>query len=147
MRLFCLLAVASMSAVFTACSGAGAAAPRPSTPAPTPSGAYFEVRTAPSEVPFVVFVTDSDTIRKARALAGTSTSSLTTGIIVVTPVWYNPNWSFYLQPDSVRMPEIAIEVCDATATSVQQHLSAVGGSFLPGNQWCPATYVIREVSP
>ena len=149
-RLFRLLAVGTLSALLCAC-GAGATAP-PRSPLPSPSGspvsgAYFEVRTAPSEAPFVVLIVDADTIRKARALAGTATPTLTSGIIVATPASYNPNWSFYLRPDSVRMPEIAVEVCDATATMVQQHLSEVGGSFLPGNEWCPGTQVLREISP
>jgi len=33
--------------------------------------------------------------------------------------------------------DFAVEVCDASMAYTQEHLEEVGGSFLPGNTWCP----------
>jgi len=142
------LAVTTLFALLAACNGAGTSASAFVPPPSAAPGVYFEVRTAPSEAPFIVLVTDPETIGKGRALAGTSNTTVVSGVVVAAPVWYNPNWAFYLRPDSVRMPEVTVEVCQATATYVQQHLSDVGKSFLPDSQWCAVgTQIIREISP
>ena len=60
---------------------------------------------------------------------------------------YNPDWSYHLAPESIEFFEMAVEVCDATTAYVEEHLAEAGGSFLPGNAWCPWTSkLLDEVS-
>ncbi len=59
------------------------------------------------------------------------------GTIIKSKENYNPDWSYHLVPESVSFFDVAVELCDANMRYVEEHLDEVGGSFLPGNQWCP----------
>jgi len=110
----------------------GVAASVPASSGAQPATAYFAIQTQPHERQFVVGMTDPATIAEARALIRRHESKIVNGIIV--------------NPATVRLADFTIEVCDATATYVQEHLSEVGGHFLPGNRWCPwHTRLLREV--
>ncbi len=68
------------------------------------------------------------------------------GIIVKERRDYNPDWSYHLAPDSISFFRYAVEVCDANMQYVEDNLDAVGGSFLPGNRWCPwQSQLVREI--
>jgi hypothetical protein len=124
----------------------GIAASVPTSSGAQPAFAYFAIQTQPHERPFVVGMTDPATIAEARELIRRHQSKIVNGIIVTKPVPYNPAWGFHYTPSTVRLADFTIEVCDATTTYVQEHLSEVGGHFLPGNRWCPwHTRLLREV--
>lgn len=68
------------------------------------------------------------------------------GTIVKEPVWWNPMFSYHIDPMTVFFGDFFTEVCDATALYVEEHLEEAGGAFLPNLQWCPwATQVLGEL--
>lgn len=51
---------------------------------------------------------------------------------------YNEAWPYHVDPASVRVGgDSHVEVCAATPEYIEEHLSEVGGAFLPGGDWCP----------
>ncbi|MDM0018014.1 BP74-related protein [Variovorax saccharolyticus] len=100
--------------------------------------AYFQMEDGDKR-PFVIRLENAELIAHARQLvAGTTTSkSQVQGTIVSKPADYNPGWSFHLDPASLRFFDFAMEVRDAASLYVEEHLSEVGGPFLPNTHWCP----------
>lgn len=112
------------------------------------SAAYFEFDSPPDPGRVVIKLTDPALIQRARdILSGSETAEThVMGRIIKRPVPYNPQWSYHLNPDTIRFFSLAIEVCDATPTYVEDHLDEVGGAFLPGGFWCPwGSRLLREV--
>ncbi|QXJ22762.1 calmodulin-binding protein [Actinomadura graeca] len=112
------------------------------------AAAYFEVTTYQDRS--VIKLTDPAKIEHARGIVnGTEKERVhVVGRILKTPAPYNPGWSFHLNPDTIDFFQVAIEVCDATTSYVEEHLDEAGGAFLPGLVWCPwSSKVIREVTP
>jgi cytochrome bd-type quinol oxidase subunit 1 len=109
--------------------------------------AYFVFDCPPDKETFIFKLTDPARIQEARdILNGKSTKKSVMGIIVKQPAQYNPPWSYHLDPQTITFFEIAIEVCDASIQYVEDHLSEVGGSFLPDSRWCPwCSRLIKEV--
>jgi hypothetical protein len=71
-----------------------------------------------------------------------------TGIIIKNSIWYNPNYSFYYDSNTIDFFELSMEVCDATFSYTEEYLSEAGGAFLPGLRLCPwGSYLTREVHP
>ena len=124
-----------------------------SAPRPGPSlspRAYFVLRDSTSTNEFVILLRERAKIRHARAiLAGrTNRRPHVSGLIVKRPTAYNPRWSYHLAPRSIEFFDVAIEVCDANMVYIEEHLSDVGGAFLPGNRWCPwSSTLVREIRP
>lgn len=68
------------------------------------------------------------------------------GVVVTKQEPYNLPWHYHLDPSSVSFFQNSIEICDATIQFVEDHLAEVGGSFLPGNRWCPwSSKLVKEV--
>lgn len=90
-------------------------------------------------VEFVFELLDETKIVEARAiLANPSTlKNHVQGRIIPKPAPYNRGWSFHLDPATISFFEMQIEVCDANATYVEEHLDEIGGSTLPNHFWCP----------
>jgi hypothetical protein len=122
------------------------------TPTPTPTNAtvvaYFKVSDGFNHN-FVIKLIDQEKINQARSqINGTSQPLHITGLIIKESVCYNPNYSFYYDPSTIDFFEVAMEVCDATFTYTEEHLSEAGGAFLPGLRLCPwASYLISELDP
>ncbi|GKY96510.1 hypothetical protein MPSEU_000610600 [Mayamaea pseudoterrestris] len=98
---------------------------------------------------FIARITNPDAIAIARGeLAKTEGFQIIAGTIVKESApWNYPQWSFYLDPDTVTFGEMFIEVCDANVEYVQDNLATVGTDFLPNNFWCPwSTRVLEELS-
>lgn len=98
---------------------------------------------------FVFMLRDDEKIAEARRiLEDTNTFRVhVQGRVNKTRAAYNPRWSFHLDPDTVSFFEMAIEVCDANVTYVEEHFEEVGGSTLPGLHWCPwSSHLRRELS-
>src|SRR5687767_1721533 len=100
---------------------------------------YFRFGCPPYADTFVFKLTDPERIQEARdILSGKEKGKMHVGGIVVTkPAPYNSPWHYHLEPESISFFEFSIEVCDASIAYVEAHLAEVGGSFLPGNRWCP----------
>jgi uncharacterized protein (TIGR03437 family) len=92
-----------------------------------------------NDLTFVVQITDPVTVQQARALLTLPESDRlhVQGTVVKAPASFNAPWGFHVDPVSVGFFETAVEVCDANAQYVQDHLTEVGEAFLPGNHWCP----------
>jgi len=90
-------------------------------------------------VEFIIELTDENTIAHARRiLSGDEKREVHVhGRIIKQTKEYNPKFSFHLDPATIRFFEMAIEVCDANMTYVEDHLDEAGGAFLPGGHWCP----------
>ncbi|MFG2146395.1 calmodulin-binding protein [Streptomyces sp. NPDC048696] len=119
-------------------AGAGAAAA---------SASYFEFTDGHNT--FVFKLTDPARIQQARAiLSGADTENVSVmGTVVKTPTSYNKPWKYQLAPDSVKFFSMAMEVCDASISYVNDHLSEVGGALLPKSTWCPwQSKLTREVT-
>ncbi|MBT2230077.1 calmodulin [Nonomuraea sp. NEAU-A123] len=100
--------------------------------------------------PFVFQLTDPTKIEHARRiLRGEEKDEVhVVGRIVKRPAPYNPHWSFHYDPNSIDFFAMAIEVCDATVSYVEEHLDEACGAFLPGCIFCPWTSrLVREATP
>jgi hypothetical protein len=119
-----------------------------SAPLTSTEPAYFKVACPPTTDTFTIMLTDTTRMQEARDIVSgvqTRTTSVM-GTIIKAPAPYNPPWSYHMDPASISFFESAIEVCDAAPQSVEQHLSEVGGAFLPGSVWCPwSSRVVEEV--
>lgn len=99
---------------------------------------------------FVFRLDDQAKIAEARRILATGEQLRVhvQGTVIGRPAEYNPGWSFHLDPKTIGFFEMQIEVCDANATYVEEHLDEVGGSFLPKRFWCPwSSRLSREVLP
>lgn len=110
--------------------------------------ALFEMKQHGDPKTFVIELNDSSSIAHARkVLAGEETREIHVhGRIIKQPKPYNPGFSYHLDPITIQFFEMAIEVCDASMSYVEDHLDEVGGAFLPGGHWCPWTsHLTREI--
>ena len=95
--------------------------------------ALFEV----SGERFSAFVTNPETISEILALeAGTSEASIPNGRLIrgPGPAEYNLPWSWHMDPVDIEMTELAIELCDARPSFVENNLDEwidVVGRFCP----------------
>ncbi|KAM9961232.1 hypothetical protein ACTFIR_004069 [Dictyostelium discoideum] len=93
--------------------------------------AYFALKTY-NDNDFIFKLTDSKKIQKARdILSGKEKNEVhVIGRIIKSNQSYNPKYSFSLDPNTVSFFEMAIEVCDATTSYVEDHLDeACGGEY------------------
>jgi hypothetical protein len=106
--------------------------------------AYFEVGFPPEDLTFTIMLTDTARIQEARDIVnGVQTEKIRVmGTIIKAPAFYNPHWSYHLDPASIEFFEVAVEVCDAHPQYVEEHLEEVCGSFLPKCVWCPCSSVV-----
>jgi uracil-DNA glycosylase len=110
--------------------------------------AYFAFQGADKNDQFVIRIDDQEMIGRARAiLSGKETQAIhVQGTVIQEKAPYNPKWSYHLAPASIGFFEWQIEVCDANMRYVEEHLSEVGGAFLPKAHWCPwASRLVKEL--
>ena len=110
-------------------------------------GVLFEFKDSSKKDTFIIELFDPDKIAEARRILWKKENKMIIGTIVKDPAKYNPPWSYHLAPDTIAFAEFSMEVCDASMKYVEDHLSEVGGSFLPKNFWCPWTSrLTREIN-
>ena len=111
-----------------------------------PEAAYFDVGFPPEDLTFTIMLTDTAKIREAREIAsGVQTDEVSMmGTIVKDCAFYNPDWSYHLDPASIEFIAVAVEVCDAHPRYVEERLEEACGAFLPGCVWCPFSSVVAE---
>lgn len=90
------------------------------TPDP-PAGQYFTVRVVNDT--FVMFVTDPATIQLATENFEGKNNRFPLGKIDTGNGGFNGIWGWHFLPDTVRMVEVSIEVCDGTPSYVNTHLA------------------------
>jgi hypothetical protein len=114
----------------------------------THSPAYF--RFTDGKQQFVIQLVEPSKIEHARRILHGEEQSRVhiQGTVVKDRAVYNPDWSYYLAPESIEFFERATEVCDASIQYVEEHLDEVGGSTLPDSHWCPwDSHLVDEVEP
>lgn len=110
--------------------------------------AFFEFKGSDEQDRFVIKLFDQEKIDHARNLLAGNTSNrpAVMGTIIKSKENYNSDWSYHLAPESISFFDVAVEVCDGNMRYVEEHLDKVGGSFLPGNQWCPwSSHLTKEI--
>jgi len=111
----------------------------------TPSAAYFAFTQTAADEPlrlFIVKLIDDSLIKHARTILAdrSERKRQVAGTIVRQPAPYNPGWSFHLEPTTVSFFEVAMELCDANMSQLEEGLE------LPGGYWCPwSSRLIGEV--
>jgi len=89
-----------------------------------------------------IAVTDAATITAARTFVLNGTGPrLVTGRIA-KGVGYDPRFPFHFIPDSVKLAEVATEVCDGAPMHTAAEVAAffqlsTGDANAPSAQWCP----------
>ena len=114
--------------------------------AATPARFVFEDISASGQ--FVIELTDESKIQEARNILNGTQKDKThvLGKIIKRPAPYNSKWSYQLDPASISFFMVAIEVCDASISYVEDHLDEAGGAFLPGAYWCPwSSRLVKEI--
>jgi hypothetical protein len=98
---------------------------------------------------YIVRITDPDTIDVARQEVQKLSGFLqVSGTINIEQVPWNPNWTFYVRPNTVRLGSIFSESCDVTVKYIQFNVNDAGETFLPDLQWCPSnSRLLRELEP
>jgi hypothetical protein len=106
--------------------------------APSRPDAIFQVRAcrgsrlAPDGQVFRILLRDSTVIAQARALIGSSTRRIVLGTLAQGNGGFNTAWNWHLDPDTVRFPEVAIELCDGCPSDVEATgVTYGGGTFCP----------------
>lgn len=99
----------------TTLSSAGCSNPM----SPTPTVADFVVDVDGER--FVIRVTDPDTIRLAQDNLEGRNARFPMGTLRAGDGGFNAPWSWHLDPGTVRLVEMAIEVCDGRPSYVETH--------------------------
>ena len=86
-----------------------------------PGGTFFTVRVVNDT--FVMFVTDPATIQLATENLQGKNNRFPSGRIQIGNGGFNGIWGWHYVPDSIRMVEASVEVCDGTPSYVNTHLN------------------------
>ena len=104
-----------------------------------PNGQFFTVQVANEQ--FVIFATDQETIRLATENFQGKNTRFPIGKLVRGNGGFNQPWSWHLLPDTVRMAEAAIEVCDGRPSYVEGHVD----DYVNAGAYCPWSARIIKV--
>ena|SRR3978361_49363 len=110
--------------------------------------AYFAFKEY-QDTEFIFELNNEDKIAHARRIISGEENERVhvMGRIVKRKKPHNPDWSYHLDPATIDFFAMAIEVCDANMSYVEDHLDEACGAFLPGCIWCPwSSRVVREIS-
>lgn len=108
-------------------------------------GEYFTVGfESRPKLRFGVFVARRDDIDQMRAEAEAEDKTLiVSGKVRAWRADYNPDWRFVMDPKTIVLGEMFIEVCDGSPWYVQRNLDE-----WQGQRWCPwSSYVIKQGRP
>ena len=72
---------------------------------------------------FVISVIDAETIRLAHEDLEGLNRSFPSGDLAYGDGGFNTLWSWHLRPETVRMVQFAIEVCDGSPSQIEQNLT------------------------
>ena len=114
-----------------------------------PDVAYFKFFYPPGLPTFIFKLTDPEKILEARDILAEKLliqrKTHVMGNIVKGTTLYNPLYDYYLDPDSIRFFENAIELCDGDISP--EYPAGYCSQYLPGPcQWCPwGSKLLEEV--
>ncbi|MGQ0539400.1 MAG: BP74-related protein [Gemmatimonadaceae bacterium] len=104
-RLRCIAAI-----VLAACGSDGAVSPNVAT---------FVVRVGSEQ--FMVRVTDQATFEKMSARMQSGQAGVIMGRVARGSGGFNQPWSWHLLPETIQVPDVAIELCDGTPSYLEAH--------------------------
>lgn len=109
---------------------------------PDEAGAVFVVEVASGEQ-FRVLLRDEAQIAEAEALIGASTQKIVNGALLAGDGGFNEPWSWHMDPGSVELADITIELCDGRPSMVEADLDMWIGTV---GRFCPwsSRIVARE---
>jgi len=90
------------------------------TSSTSPRGKYFLVDVHGER--FIIYVTDAETIELAIENMQGKNKMFPMGELGRGDGGFNKPWSWHLKPDTVRMVEVSIELCDGTPSFVEDEL-------------------------
>ncbi|HEV7797674.1 MAG TPA: DUF4214 domain-containing protein [Pyrinomonadaceae bacterium] len=114
------------------------------SPAQTQSSndeAYFEFSVSPQPDTFVFKLTNPARIQEARDILTTGNQKVVLGTIIKQPVYYNSQWNFHYDPQTVSFVDFAIELCESSIRGIEDNLDTAYPA------WCPGAQLLREVAP
>lgn len=77
--------------------------------------------------------------------SGNLPESHISGEVITSRIGYNPNWNFYLDPDSIEFFISGFQNNNATFDRVESNLANIGNTFLPDRRVAPAkSYIVME---
>ncbi|GBC69390.1 hypothetical protein HRbin01_01088 [archaeon HR01] len=85
-----------------------------------PAGQYFIVDVQGER--FTIYVTDPETIKLAEENMRGGNNLFPTGALARGDGGFNSPWSWHLIPETVRMAEVSIELCDGLPSHIEQAL-------------------------
>lgn len=111
---------------------------------------YFSIADGSSKDAFIVLIRGAKLLTLARdQLREASNAAIQLhGIIFATPAFYNPGWSFHLDPASIAFHADPQSSCDTTLSDVE-HLLSKEDKKLPTGSRCSFRHVriVAEVEP
>lgn len=115
------------------------------------SVAYFEITLLhhDNKETFVIKLDDSDKIEHARRiLSGVpDVEQNIMGKIIQRKAPYNPQWSYHLEPSSIKFVEICEEQIESTAANLEEQITSTGETATNKDMWCPyPCKVTKEIS-
>lgn len=105
-----------------ACGGSSSGGPTAPEP---PSEAVFRVRAcagsghAPAGEEFRVLIRDPGLIAEAESLVGAGQQKIVSGRLAPGDGGFNAPWSWHLEPATVELVDIAIELCDGCPSFIE----------------------------
>ena len=97
-----------------------------------PRGKYFLVDV--NDERFIIYVTDAETIRLAIENMEGKNNMFPMEELERGDGGFNKPWNWHLKPDTVRMVEVSIELCDGTPSLVENELEYWLGTI---KSYCP----------
>lgn len=90
------------------------------SPSLAKAGDYFQVKVINEY--FCVYITDPETLNLAYLDAAGVIDKIVAGTVKAGNDGYNQPWSWHLDPDSVTLPDVAMEICDGKPSFVENDL-------------------------
>lgn len=118
------LAGATLVAALAAAACGGSSSGGPTAPEP-PSEAVFRVRAcagsghAPAGEEFRVLIRDPALIAQAEDLVGAGQEKIVSGRLAQGDGGFNDPWSWHLEPATVELVDVAIELCDGCPSFIE----------------------------
>jgi hypothetical protein len=109
-----------------------------------PAGGLYATFAVGDEV-IHVSITHPDGMAQARAAwSGESAANIPSGDLVCSAISWNAPWHWYMEPETVRVVEVATEVCDAAPSYVEANCASFGtGNYCP---WGAELTELRDCS-
>jgi hypothetical protein len=105
-------------------------------------GKSFTIKVV-GEEQFTVYATNPKAIQLLIDNYNNKNNNIVTGMLVIGDGGFNSPWSWHLDPDTVEMPELAIELCDGRPSCIENNLAYW---ILNVKRYCPWTTRVIKIN-